>query len=144
MHWLLTLRITWVTWRARAHSSCSASQESVHRTAHHYPKKISKFRIWSMVSTGCLLPSRMRRWSVASLVSDSLWPNDCSPPGFSVYKIVQAWIVELVGMPSFRESPQPGDSTLNYCISWIKGRFYTHWDTWEAHLIPSHHWKVKN
>ena len=67
MHWLFTLRITWVTWRARAHSSCSASQESVHRTAHHYPKKISKFRIWNMVSTGCLLPSRMRTWSVASL-----------------------------------------------------------------------------
>ena len=49
----------------------------------------------------------------------------------------------VVGMPSFRESPQSGDSALNYCISCITGRFYTHWDTWETHLIPSHHWKVK-
>ena len=29
-----------------------------------------------------------------SVVSDSLWPMDCSPPGSSVHGIFQAWILE--------------------------------------------------
>ena len=35
-----------------------------------------------------------------SVVSDSLWPMDCSPPGSSVHGILQARILEWVAMPS--------------------------------------------
>ena len=39
----------------------------------------------------------------------TLWdPMDCSPPGSSVYGILQARILEWVAMPSFRGSCQPG------------------------------------
>ena len=35
-----------------------------------------------------------------SVVSDSLWPLHCSPPGSSVYEILQARILAWVAMPS--------------------------------------------
>ena len=45
----------------------------------------------------------------------------CNPmghklPGFSVYGILQAWILEWVAMPSSRGSSQPRDQT---CVSYI-------------------------
>ena len=42
--------------------------------------------------------------SVASVVSDSLRPMDCSPPSSSVHGISQARILEWVHMSSSRES----------------------------------------
>jgi len=38
-------------------------------------------------------------------------PMDCSPPGSSVYGIIQARILEWVAMPSSRESSQPRNQT---------------------------------
>ena len=38
----------------------------------------------------------------------TLWdPMDCSPPGSSVYGIIQVNILERVVIPLFRESSQP-------------------------------------
>ena len=66
----------------------------------------------------------------------TLWdPMDCSPPGSSVHGILQARTLEWVAMPFSRGSSQPRDQTHVSCISWITGRFFTHWATWEA-------WKV--
>ena len=42
-----------------------------------------------------------------SVVSDSLQPMDCSPPGSSVHGILQARILEWVATSIFRESSQP-------------------------------------
>ena len=47
---------------------------------------------------------------------------DCSPPGSSVHRILQARIPELVAMPSLRESSQPRYWT---CISCIGRWFFT-------------------
>ena len=49
-------------------------------------------------------------------------PMDCSPPGSSVYGILQARILEWVAMSSFRESSQPKDRTQVSCIA---GGFFT-------------------
>ena len=49
--------------------------------------------------------------SVASVVSDSLWPNDYSLPGFSVHGILQARILEWVAILSSRGSSPPRDRT---------------------------------
>ena len=38
---------------------------------------------------------------------------DCSPPGSSVHRILQARILEWIAMPSSRESSQLGDQTLS-------------------------------
>ena len=50
-----------------------------------------------------LLPSRL-------VVSDSLCPMDCSPPGSSVHEILQARILEWVAIPISRGSSQPRDN----------------------------------
>ena len=57
-----------------------------------------------------------------SVVSDSVTPTDCSPPGSSVRGILQARILEWVAISSCRGSSQPRDWTW---ISHIAGRFYT-------------------
>ena len=46
-----------------------------------------------------------------SVVSDSLWSHDCSPPGSSVHGILQARVLEWVAMPSSRGSSQLRDRT---------------------------------
>ena len=38
---------------------------------------------------------------------DSLWPHDCSPPGFSVHGILQARILEWIAITFSRGSSQP-------------------------------------
>ena len=48
-------------------------------------------------------------------------PVDCNPPGFSVYGLLQARILQLVASSSSRGFSGPGDET---CISCIAGRFF--------------------
>ena len=55
------------------------------------------------------------------VVSSSLWPIDCSPPGSSVHGIPQAGILEQVAISFSRRSPQPRDQTrvsLVSCTGW--------------------------
>ena len=54
---------------------------------------------------------------------------ECSPPGFSVRRILQTIILEWIAIPFSRESSQPRDWTQ---ISHIAGRFFTSWATREA------------
>ena len=54
---------------------------------------------------------------------------DCSPPGFSVHGILQAWILEWVVMPFSGGSSRPRDQTQFSCIA---GRFFTIWATRET------------
>ena len=56
-------------------------------------------------------------------------PLDCSPPGASVHRISQAWILEWVVISFSRGSSRPRDQTL---VSYIAGRFFTDWATREA------------
>ena len=59
---------------------------------------------------------------------------DCSPPGSSVHRILQARIPELVAMPSLRESSQPRYWTCISCIGrWI---LYS-WTSWQP-SSPKH------
>ena len=51
-----------------------------------------------------------------SVVSDSLRPMGCSPPGSSVHGILQARILEWIAISSFRGSSQPRDQTHIFCI----------------------------
>ena len=52
-------------------------------------------------------------------------PMDCSPPGSSVHRILQARILEWVAMPSSRASFLPRDQTRVSSISCIAGEFFT-------------------
>ena len=83
--------------------------------------------LWSELFTDFVLCCTMLNYSI---VSDSLWPHDCSPSGSSVPGILQARILEWVAMPSSRGSSQPRDRTQ---VSHIAGRFYIVWAIREAH-----------
>ena len=62
----------------------------------------------------------------------TLWdPMDCSHPGFSVYGILQARILEWIGIPFSRFS-WPRDWTWVSCIA---DRLFTTWATKEAQSI---------
>ena len=72
---------------------------------------------------------------VAQLCS-TLWdPMDHSPPGFSVYRISQARILEWVAIFFSRRSSQLRDQTQAFCI---EGRLLTIWTTREASLSGKH------
>ena len=63
----------------------------------------------------------------------SLWdPRHCSPPGSSVHGILQARILEWVGIQFSRGSSRPRDWTLVSCVFCIAGGFFTIWATREA------------
>ena len=53
----------------------------------------------------------------------TLWnPMDCSPPGSSVHRILQARILEWIAISFSSGSSQPRDRSL---VSWIAGGFFT-------------------
>ena len=60
-----------------------------------------------------------RACSVASVVSDSLQPMDCTPSGSHVYGILQARIREWIAIFYYRGSSQPRDWTRLSYVSWI-------------------------
>ena len=67
-------------------------------------------------------------------------PMNCSPPGSSVFGILQARTLEWVAVP-FSRSSQPRDRTWVSCIS---GRFFTIWATREAQWAkhPKNHLEI--
>ena len=46
-------------------------------------------------------------------------PMDCSPPGSSVHRILQARILELVAVPFSKGSSQPRNQTQVSCIAGV-------------------------
>ena len=70
-------------------------------------------------------------------MSNSLQPTDCSPPGFSVHRILQARILEWVAIFSSRGSSLPRDWIRISSVSCIAGGFFTSWAMWEAPIWPT-------
>ena len=56
---------------------------------------------------------------MCSLLSDSLQPMNCSPPGSSVDEIFQARILTWLAMPSSRGPSWPRDWNWVFCVSCI-------------------------
>ena len=69
--------------------------------------------------------------SVAPVMSNLLQPHGLWPES-SFHGILQARILEWLAISSSRSSSWPRDWT---CVSSITGRFFTHWNTWEALTI---------
>lgn len=75
------------------------------------------------------------------VMSDSVWPQDGSSPGSSVYGVFQAGILDWVSIPFFWASSQPRDSTHVPCVSCLGNQILCHFTTWEAQL-SSHYWFI--
>ena len=72
-------------------------------------KVLSVFRLLSLGYMPACLLSR-------SVLSNTLRPMDCSPPGSPVHGILQARILEWVATSYFRETSQPRDGTCVSCV----------------------------
>ena len=59
-----------------------------------------------------------------SVVSNSLRPHGCSPPGSFVHGVFRVRILQWLAIPFFRGSSQPRDGTHVSCISW-----FCRWDS---------------
>ena len=57
---------------------------------------------------------------------------DFSPPGSSVYGILQARILELVAIPFSRDLPDPGIEPMSLMTPALAGGFFTTSATWES------------
>ena len=68
-------------------------------------------------------------------------PMDCSPPGFSVHKILQARILEWVAISYSRGSSRPWDQAPILCISCIGRQILNHCATKNSIAVPP---KLKN
>ena len=90
---------------------------------------------------GCLSSSAC---SVISVVSNSLRPPDCSPPGFLSMRILQARILEWVAMPSSRGSSRTRDGIHVSCVSctgwWVlyhlEASFQKNYNPDDSHKFP--------
>ena len=60
---------------------------------------------------------------------------DWSPPGSSVYGILQGKILKWVAMPSSRGSSWPRNWTVSHKSPALADRFFTTSTTWEAHKL---------
>ena len=65
-----------------------------------------------------------------SIMSDSLWPMDCSLPGYSVHGMFQAIVLERIAISFSRGSSRPRDRTR---VSLIVDRRFTVWATTIIH-----------
>ena len=72
---------------------------------------------------------------VCSVVSDSLQPRDCSPPGSSVYGIFQPTMLEQVAISYSGESSEPRIKPTSLASLALAGRFFTTSSTWELRNI---------
>ena len=78
-------------------------------------------------------------WLISDVLLTQLCPTlcdpmDCSPPGSSVHRILQARILKWVAIPFSQGSSQPKDQTRVSCIA---GRFFIVWVTKEALISNS-------
>ena len=80
-----------------------------------------------------LLPTCMHAKSLQSCLT-LCKPIDHSPPGSSAHGILQARTLEWVAIPSPSMYSRLRDRT---CVSFIAGRFFTHWATSEVLQIHS-------
>ena len=70
--------------------------------------------------------------SVTSLVSNSLRPMDCGPPGSSVNGILQARILEWVAWPPPGDPPNPGIKPRYLMPPLLADGLFTTSAIWEA------------
>ena len=75
--------------------------------------------------------------SVTPLCPNLCNPRDCSPPGSSVHRILQARILEWVAISFSRGSSRPGDWTGVSCASCIGRWILYHGAPWEDPIIPA-------
>ena len=69
--------------------------------------------------------------SIASVLSDSLWPMDCRRQGSSVHGMLQARILEWVAVPSSRGASKPRNQTHYFWHLLCCRHLLYQWTKWD-------------
>ena len=94
---------------------------------------VANFKRLFLINKGVIFLICAKSCKAASVLSDVLWPKDCSPSGFSVHGILQTKILEWVARPAPpRDLPDPGIKPMSLALV---GGFFTTSATWEAWLF---------
>ena len=110
----------------------------IHRvTSSSYCITHGAWALWSFVTQGIFSDPEISRFLSKKCVhaqshTTLCYPMDCSPPGSSVHGILQARILEWVGISSSRRSYWCRDQTHVSCSSCTGRQIVYHWATWEA------------
>ena len=97
------------TWRSPCMWVCLLQRSSLHKYI-------------SYAGLGCILHCCVLVCLVVANLYDTI---DCSPPGFSVHRILQSRRLHWVAISSSRGPPRLRDQTCVSCVSCIAGRFFT-------------------
>ena len=102
------------------------------------PSCILNSRLWALRMTSVpprkpAFPESRVKVQVTQLCLTLCDPMHCSPPGSSVHGILQARILEWVGIPFSRGSFRPSGQTQVSCIA---DKFFTIWATRKAPAFP--------
>ena len=108
--------------------STTCSQLVVQRKGPYQLTVLKKLTISSKICISLLLTA-LKVSEVAQSCPTLCDPMDCSPPGSSVYRVFQAWILEWVAISFSRGFSWPRDQIR---VSRIVGRHFTIWATREA------------
>ena len=103
----------------------SRSKASVHKSPKHFAS-LHSVGNYHILSANCVPPNNLTRqvrllllmlFQLLSCVQFFCDPMDCNSPGFSVYEILQARILEWVAVSFYKGSSRPSDRTLVSCVS---------------------------
>ena len=87
-----------------------------------------------LVKDSCGTGKGMKVKWICSVVSNSLWPHDCSLPDSSVHGIFQAIVLEWIAISFSRGSSWSRDRTR---VSRIVDRCLTIWATWQVMKVTT-------
>ena len=100
------------------------------------PRLTRSFLLWGSQIMNEIGAVKVKKSVVTQSYPTLCYHMDCSPPGFSVPKILQARILEWIAIPFFRGSSQPRVWTRVSCIA---GRFFIIWATRDAQKVLINH-----
>ena len=119
---------TWLSpWRWICHAE---EGEKYGRQGELLVYKVVANETWKHIGFACVL-----------IVSDSLHPMDCSPPGLAVHGIFQARILDWVAISYSRGSSPSKDWTRVSCTPCVSRQILYHCTTWET---PYWIWRLAN
>ena len=103
-------------------------------------KRKCERKLWLIVSGFCFSDFSLES-EFAQFYPTLCDPVDCSPPGSSIHRILQARVLEWVASSFSRGSSQPRDQTQ---VSRIAGRHFKLWATRGARFLIRTSWKHRD
>ena len=105
-------------------------RQHIKKQRHYFANKVLSSQSDGFPSSHVWMWEKWRKWKWSlSVMSNSLQPMNCTPPGSSLHGILQARVLERGAISFSRGSSRPRDQNW---VSHIPGRRFNLWATREA------------